>query len=118
MSKASIILASALALVVTAACLAQNRPARALEKPPLPIIPGAHGFGMETVAGSGRHLDVPKTTVIKVTNLNDKGTGPLRATLQAEGPDVVVFEVSGSNERIRCLLTHNRPTTASSGVRP
>jgi len=63
---------------------------------PLPIIPGAAGFGMETVAGSGRHLDVPKTRVIKVTNLNTKGPGSLRAALEAEGPRVVVFEVSGN----------------------
>jgi len=63
---------------------------------PLPIIPGAAGFGMKTPAGSGRHLDVPKTRVIKVTNLNPSGQGSLRAALEAEGPRVVVFEVSGN----------------------
>jgi len=63
---------------------------------PLPIIPGAHGFGMDTPAGSGRHLDVPKTRVIKVTNLNPSGQGSLRAALEVEGPRVVVFEVSGN----------------------
>jgi hypothetical protein len=63
---------------------------------PLPIIPGAVGFGIETPAGSGRHLDVPKTRVIKVTNLNDFGPGSLRAALEAEGPRVVIFEVSGN----------------------
>ncbi|HUT34713.1 MAG TPA: hypothetical protein VNE39_14585 [Planctomycetota bacterium] len=63
---------------------------------PLPIIPRAAGFGMETPAGSGRHLDVPRTRVIKVTNLNPKGPGSLREALEAEGPRVVVFEVSGN----------------------
>ena len=64
---------------------------------PLPIIPGAHGFGMETPAGSGRHLDVPKTTVIKVTNLNDAGPGSLRDALENQpGPKTIVFEVSGN----------------------
>ena len=63
---------------------------------PLPIIPGAAGFGMDTPAGSGRHLDVPKTRIIKVTNLNTTGPGSLRAALEAEGPRVVVFEVSGN----------------------
>lgn len=67
---------------------------------PLPIIPGAAGFGMETPAGSGRHLDPPHTTVIKVTNLNGSGPGSLRAALEAEGPRTVVFEVSGNIEMV------------------
>jgi len=69
--------------------------AAAQERAP-PIIPGAHGFGMETPAGSGRHLELPKTRVIKVTNLNTEGPGSLREALAAEGPRVVVFEVSGN----------------------
>lgn len=63
---------------------------------PLPIIPNGQGFGLETPGGSGRHLDVPATRVIKVTNLNPEGPGSLRAALEAEGPRVVVFEVSGN----------------------
>jgi hypothetical protein len=76
------------------AFLAMTSTVTAAEK--LPIIPGAAGWGMETPAGSGRHLDTPKTRVIKVTNLNTDGPGSLRAALQAEGPRVVVFEVSGN----------------------
>ena len=64
---------------------------------PLPIIPGAHGFGIETPAGSGRHLPVPRTRVIKVTNLNDAGPGSFRDALENRpGPKVIVFEVSGN----------------------
>jgi len=45
-------------LLITAVwCAACALPTRAEEKNALPIIPGAHGFGMETPAGSGRHLD-------------------------------------------------------------
>lgn len=37
-----------------------------------------------------------RTRVIKVTNLNTEGPGSLREALEAEGPRVVVFEVSGN----------------------
>lgn len=63
---------------------------------PPPVLPNAHGFGLHTPAGSGRHLDVPETRVIRVTNLRTDGPGSLRAALQAQGPRVVVFEVSGN----------------------
>jgi len=87
----------ALTLVCLALCLLPATPSAAAQtKHALPVIPGAHGFGMETPAGSGRHLGQPRTRVIKVTNLNTGGTGSLRAAVEAEGPRVVVFEVSGN----------------------
>jgi hypothetical protein len=55
----------------------------------LPVFPGAQGFGTETKAGRGGKI-------IKVTNLNNSGTGSLRAAVEASGPRIVVFEVSGT----------------------
>ena len=63
---------------------------------PLPVIPGAAGFGIRTPAGSGRHLTPPSTRVLKVTTLATEGPGSLREALEAEGPRTIVFEVSGN----------------------
>lgn len=50
--------------------------------------PGAEGFGAATPGGRGGR-------VIEVTSLADKGAGTLRAAIEATGPRIVVFGVSG-----------------------
>jgi len=57
----------------------------------LAAFPGAEGFGCATPGGRGGK-------VITVTNLYDDGPGSLRAAMEAEGPRIVVFRVSGTVE--------------------
>jgi hypothetical protein len=61
----------------------------------LPVFPGADGFGSDTVAGSGRQSNPPNTTICRVTNLNDSGTGSLRSCVEASMPRTCIFEISG-----------------------
>ncbi|MFQ5924112.1 MAG: hypothetical protein ACE5M4_14840, partial [Anaerolineales bacterium] len=56
---------------------------------PLPAFPSAEGFGANSVGGRGGR-------VIEVTNLNDSGSGSLRAAVEASGPRIVVFRIGGT----------------------
>jgi pectate lyase len=54
----------------------------------LPAFPGAEGFGAVATGGRGG-------SVIKVTTLAASGPGSLQAALNAPGPRIIVFDVSG-----------------------
>jgi hypothetical protein len=81
----------------------------------IPVVPGARGFGITTAAGRGG-------TIYKVTNLNDSGPGSLREAVEASGPRVVIFEVSGNillNNQLRIdnsFITIAGQTAPSPGI--
>ena len=77
----------------------------------LPVFPGAQGFGTETPAGRGGKI-------IKVTNLNDSGSGSLRAALTASGPRIVVFEVSGTISLANKIRVYNPYLTVAGQTAP
>ena len=54
----------------------------------VPAFPGAEGFGASTPGGRAGN-------VIEVTNLSDSGPGSFREAIEARGPRIIVFRISG-----------------------
>ncbi len=59
--------------------------------PAVKAFPTAEGYGQDAMGGRGGRL-------LEVSTLADSGSGSLRAALEASGPRIVVFRVSGTIE--------------------
>ena len=100
-----ILLLAASALVFTGYSVAVNATS-------LPAFPGAEGFGSTTIGGRGGQ-------VVKVTNLNDSGSGSFRAAAEEMTvPRIVVFDVAGVIELSNEITIEDPYITIASQTAP
>lgn len=96
-------------LFLFAATAFADSPSNAAPNPK--AFPGAVGAGAYTKGGRGGK-------VLFVDNLNDSGPGSFRAAVDAKGPRVVVFRVSGVIETIKDIEIRNPEITIAGQTAP
>lgn len=98
----TLLVAGATALLITVALNGQEPPA---------AFEGAEGFGAHARGGAGGQT-------IEVTSLADSGPGSLRAALEARGPRIVEFRVSGTINLQRRLEVRDPFVTVAGETAP
>lgn len=78
---------------------------------PLPAFPGAEGAGATALGGRGGK-------VLTVTTLADSGPGSFRAAVEAKGPRIIVFAVSGTIQLTKPLTVREGRVTIAGQSAP
>ena len=98
-----------ISIITTIALSAAAPAAERVER--TPSFPGAEGWGRYVTGGRGGKVD-------HVTTLNDNGKGSLRAAVEASGPRIVVFDVSGTIHLHSDLAIRNGNITIAGQTAP